>query len=119
MSLSYTDLDEWMGQRNFKIETVEVDYDDNSFKLEYVPFQPVNAALDEVDIEFGYHYPFVPVHYCQILRLKDFARITIRGHEKLDFSEYLRFIDFLLANFLTFSDGACKPSFRDMGGIIR
>ena len=105
LSLSYTYLDEWMGQYNLEIKEPRENY---SYDITYTPFEPVQIPLEDIDVEFGYDYLFPPMYqYLAGISLRDTACITIRPKpcERFHFNNYRQYINFHFPAFLTLATG--------------
>ena len=78
LTVNYTHLHEWIGQKNFETKDV---HPDGSYDIAYKPFRSVNVLLEDVEIEVGYKY-FHPelLKYNRHLPLKDESLIAIKPH---------------------------------------
>lgn len=94
ISASYTHLDEWMDQRNFRFENGCV---------RYVKPEPITIQLENTTVVFRADMSN-KVSRAEV-SMKEHCWIDFTPNETLHFNEYRRFMDIQFPNFLTLATG--------------
>ncbi len=100
LTLSYTHLNEWMGQVGFIEEQ-------GSFRRKR--FEPVEIEIADRNDKLTFWYGNTKKQSSSELKLKNQARITIERRDYCQFSNYQWYTHFSLANLLTVATG--EPNF--------
>lgn len=104
LSVGYTYLNDWMSQNNFDIDMTRTDHKRSiDYRVSYTTPAPIEVPLDNAIIELW--SASTQSSTITEVSLKDEYRISITPQSPLSFNEYLRFINFLLPNFLTLATG--------------
>ena len=105
MSASYTYLDDWMDQRNFRFKDGGVSY-----------LQPelTTIQLEDIRISFGAGVS-ESISRTEVV-MKEACRVIVTPNEELSFNEYRQLVDIQLPNFLTLATG--MPNYPTNVGTV-